>query len=565
MIPMVSIDQLTALIEEALRPFGYQQEPERPKANGYDTEASEDPWRRLNQLALANLDKWVPQLGLDDCVRLRDGRYAAVPSFRPSPSGKARRDRSLGISSSGIKDFGQDKGYTPIDLVMLCGDLDFAGAVAWLDERLGWSEGGPEIRIDPEPAEEKPQSEEPQASQDAPKGEQAKGEQPDPDAALVKEFLEGMWACGDPPPPMPAWLIYKLIGECSLGLLCGKFSTFKTFLLTALAVAAMTGTKFAGRRVVKTGGVLFVTLEDQDATYGRLRAALEQAGASQDTIVPFLHIDKFPPLLMKAVRNPRSMRQIHALMRVINKLMMERYGVPLVMVCIDNLSLITNFTNENSSAEGIEAMKMLREGAEAAKVSFVVIDHHGKNDELGARGTSAKGQNADFILASLGDEDDGRAGRKLKFTKVRSATKGEVAGFSMNGDIVVGKDAEGLDVTTLAVEWTGPAADDDKPSQPKERPYAQVMFLRALLKATKTAPACVPGTSLVGATLYDTRKAFNASYTPRTSDGTKKPHDARMKAFGRAQEALQEQGAIELLVPEGDSSHEADILVWVPL
>jgi hypothetical protein len=562
----MSVADPLADIEEALRPFGYQREPERPKTNGHDTEASDDPWRALNNLALANLDLWVPQLGLEQCHRYADGHYGAVPSFRPSPKGRQHRDRSLSIHPTGIRDFGTGKGYTSINLVMACGEIDFEAAVAWLDKRVGWSSGGPDIRIDPEPAAEAPH-EGPQgtAGPEQPKDEQAKAEAPpDPDEALVKEFLEGMWISGDPPPPMPEWLVYKLIGECSLGLLCGKFSTFKTFLLTALAIAVAAGTKFAGRRVVKTGGVLFVTMEDEDATYGRQRAALEQAGFPQDSVIPFFHIKGFPALLLKGGRNPRSMRQIHALMRVINKLMLKRFSVPLVLVCIDNLSLITNFTNENSSAEGIEAMKMLREGATTAKVSFVVIDHHGKSDDAGARGTSAKGQNADFVLASLGEEDDGRTGRKFKFTKVRSAAKGEVAGFSMKDGIVVGKDAEGLDVTTLGVEWTGPSTDDDRPA-PRERTRVQKLFLRALGQATKDNPAPVSGTGFTGATQQAVRRAFNSIYVPDTDSGTKKPHDARMKAFTRGRDSLQEERAIEIRVTGDQEPDDTAILIWIPL
>jgi hypothetical protein len=43
----------------------------------------ESPHRQLNNAALANLDAWVPALGLYRCRPARGG-YEAVPIWRPS-------------------------------------------------------------------------------------------------------------------------------------------------------------------------------------------------------------------------------------------------------------------------------------------------------------------------------------------------------------------------------------------------------------------------------------------------------------------------------------------------
>jgi hypothetical protein len=117
-------------IGEALRPFGWQAQhkPQRLNGNGAvegGTSIFEDPWRALNEDSLAALYKWVPDLNLFNCRPARGG-YEAVATWRPSNSGKdnEHRDRNLRIHPKGIRDFGDDRGYTPIDLVVAAKGLD---------------------------------------------------------------------------------------------------------------------------------------------------------------------------------------------------------------------------------------------------------------------------------------------------------------------------------------------------------------------------------------------------------------------------------------------------------
>src|SRR5262249_21178739 len=126
----------------------YKPEPQRV-TNG---EGRHTPFAELNQFALKNLDAWVADLGIHKCrsQRGRHRSYVGVAQWRESTSGKKLEDRdaNLKICTSGIKDFGDDRGYSPIDLVMAAKGAGFAEAVSWLDERLGWSSGGPEIDVE---------------------------------------------------------------------------------------------------------------------------------------------------------------------------------------------------------------------------------------------------------------------------------------------------------------------------------------------------------------------------------------------------------------------------------
>lgn len=136
---------LVERIAGALTPFGYAEEKafefsgEVVEANSQAT----DFYRRLNETALANLDAWVPRLGLQRAIRQPNG-WRAVPEWRPSNSGKplGRRSLNLSFNRNGIVDFGDgEKTYTAINAVMAAHDLgewQFNQAVVWLGEALGY-------------------------------------------------------------------------------------------------------------------------------------------------------------------------------------------------------------------------------------------------------------------------------------------------------------------------------------------------------------------------------------------------------------------------------------------
>lgn len=104
-------------------------------------------WRELNETALANLEKWVPDLFPDlDLKQRGDGGYRIT-----SEQLKRDLEEDLAITPDGIKDFGvhdlktdlgpdgidREGKRTPIDLVIEYGYTDFNDAAAWLRERLG--------------------------------------------------------------------------------------------------------------------------------------------------------------------------------------------------------------------------------------------------------------------------------------------------------------------------------------------------------------------------------------------------------------------------------------------
>ena len=148
-------------IENLLKSLGWDDDKNRKtnsqnylysKGGGIDKE--------LNNRAIADLNAWVPSLGALKTRTKVNGGFECVADWRPSSSGRdlSLRKRSLKIDPSGIKDFGDDQTYTPIDLVMAAKRLTFTEAWSWLYDRVGekfepWSPKPktPTPEPDPEP------------------------------------------------------------------------------------------------------------------------------------------------------------------------------------------------------------------------------------------------------------------------------------------------------------------------------------------------------------------------------------------------------------------------------
>lgn len=151
-LPEVTGEHYAALLE-VMRAHGWRQDADRPALAGGLSAADDgdDFYRRLNNDALANLDAWVPKLGLQRLMRVQGG-YRSVAEWRPSYSGKplGKRERHVSIKPNGIVDFGDgEKGYTPINLVMAALDMpdtQLDKAVRWLGEAIGY-DFTPRVRI----------------------------------------------------------------------------------------------------------------------------------------------------------------------------------------------------------------------------------------------------------------------------------------------------------------------------------------------------------------------------------------------------------------------------------
>lgn len=132
-LPVLPAD-IADRLSEALAKFGHV---DPPKLAERDPDAEASTHRQLNDAALASLGAWIPELGLYK-LRQVGNKYKAVSHWRGSSSGRplSQRAANLAIAPDGIKDCGEGKGYTPLDLVMAATGGDLDAAFRFLQERV---------------------------------------------------------------------------------------------------------------------------------------------------------------------------------------------------------------------------------------------------------------------------------------------------------------------------------------------------------------------------------------------------------------------------------------------
>lgn len=123
-------DGIEDRIREALQPYGFTEEV--VKRDFIGVEAGDSVWREIKDLALANLDLWVPDLGIPLAKRNSQGSYRGVATWRGGDG------FNVSFHQDGIRDMAQDHGLTPIDVVMKARGTTDMDALSWLKNKLGY-------------------------------------------------------------------------------------------------------------------------------------------------------------------------------------------------------------------------------------------------------------------------------------------------------------------------------------------------------------------------------------------------------------------------------------------
>jgi AAA domain len=335
-----------------------------------------------------------------------------------------------------------------------------------------------------------------------------------------------------------AWLVHDLIPEKGQGLASGQWGTAKTFVAMDLSASIMTGTPFAGREIDRPGGVLFVAAEGASEIPPRLHGLVEQKlrplslalavsgnpiDANLDAL-PFAWIEENPSL-----KDPEGFARMVAVAMQADKLMREKFGLPLVLVIIDTLSASANFKDGNDAAEGQFVMNQLQELSRKTGAFVLAVDHFGKAVETGTRGTSAKEGAADVVLALLADREiNGTiSNTRMALRKLRAGKTGTETPFDLKTvDIGNGE-------TSCIIEWRAERAVEAAVVTSKKDPWTKSLkvFKGALVTALIEHGQLITPFGKEGATVraapdHAVRDEFLKAYPAEP--------EAKRKAFKRA-------------------------------
>ena len=195
------------------------------------------------------------------------------------------------------------------------------------------------------------------------------------------------------------WLVQDLLPETGVALISGQWGTYKTFVADDLCAAVMTAATFANKQVMRKGGVLFFACEGQNEVNIRLTAAFKKHGGTGNA--PFAWVQGCPRLL-----DPNAGKILAAMVKHAAAKMMQEFELPVAMVVIDTAGKAAGLSKPgelNDDAVAKVIMSALADASTETGALFVGVAHFGKNVETGTKGSSGFEDDADAVLALLGE------------------------------------------------------------------------------------------------------------------------------------------------------------------
>ena len=333
-----------------------------------------------------------------------------------------------------------------------------------------------------------------------------------------------------------AWLVRDLIPETGKGLAAGQWGAGKTFGVLDLGSSVMTGTPFAGKRVLRQGGVLFIAAEGAHEIPIRLRGIVQgKLGPDAPERLPFAWIEECPRLL-----DADAVPQLITVAKMAAEHMAEVFDLPLALIVIDTVAAGAGFMDENSAAEAQRVMNAMEALSHQTGAFVLGVDHFGKAVETGTRGSSAKEAAADVVLAMLASRDEAGtiSNTRMAIRKVRGGRCGYEVPYALEV-ITVGETYDREPITTCIVNWQTDRISAAAVAVAKERwPTSLKVFRQAFTAALdehgiRAWPFGSTGAEHRAAAVERVRDAFYATYPADGEDGAKRA-DAKRQAFGRA-------------------------------
>jgi hypothetical protein len=243
-----------------------------------------------------------------------------------------------------------------------------------------------------------------------------------PEAEPVKDDLS--WYGVDEVDAVQAWLVKDMLPEVGVILLSARRKMGKTAVALDLLGSAITGLPFAGHEIVRQCGALYVAVEGVRNLPMRLRALVEGKLKTDAKDLPEGYLDRPPIAWIRHGKNdinlqdPASVTRLRANIGKADKQMQEQQGRSLGLVFIDTMNRAAKFRDGNDAAEAQKVMDILADIAEQAKCLIVVLDHYGKDEDRGTKGSSNKEDSADVVLVLQGNAKTGRRSLKVALSRV---------------------------------------------------------------------------------------------------------------------------------------------------
>jgi AAA domain len=513
-------------IEAVLRPLGYEPEPEKPDhVNGHDDGAADSPYWDLNKLALQSPETWLPQVpGLHNLVRVRGrNNWEATATWRESNKGRAleERKRNLKISPKGIKDFGTDESFSPLDLVMRGFGYSLSEAVAWLDWRVDRPTDGVDVDFEALAGSgSKPTAEENEAKGDAAR---------EPKYRFKLVSYKDMRVGADELP----YLVHELIPARGIVVVWGAPKCYKSFWLHDTMLHVAKGWEYHDRFVTQ-GAVVYCAFEGGHGYTKRIEAQRRH-----------YEFDDNPPLY--TMSGQANLISDHK--RLVSEIRAQLGpDVRPVAVVLDTLnrSLVGSENNPVDMAAYTSAAESVREAFKCV----VIIVHHCGWDPSRPRGHSSLPAAVDAELSVVREGDVAT----VTVQYMRDGPEGTQV-VVKSKSIPVGTDASGRPLTSLVMGRHEGGADDFT-TKPRTWAVSLKVFRSALAEAILSFgfDHKIPnGPTVKAVDLERVRAAFYKLYVVAGDEATSAEgqQNSRRMAFKRAVEKAQ-AGSLIGAMSEGD-------------
>ena len=350
--------------------------------------------------------------------------------------------------------------------------------------------------------------------------------------------------------PSPRHLIKGLLPEIGTGLLAGQSGVYKSFVGLKLAGAIATGQPFiSGYSTKRRGATLIFCSEGAGELPVRLEALSQAEHGGR--VLPIYYCDHPVALL-----DPLSVQDCVMTASAVNDTAMRDHKLPLVSIQFDTVLGCSGFRasgDENDAVVGGKLMAALAEISQASSTFVLGIDHFGKSETTGTRGSSSKEARADVVLALLANKalSGEVTACRLAIRKSRSSHSGGQFAFTVRS-VSLGLDEDNDPLSSLVVDFSeapvaASSADQDSAWTRSLAVLRRIMMALLADKGEMIRPG--PDEPEVRAIREATiREEF---YRQHLADGAESKQEAKRKAYGRAVRVAQAKGLIDVREIDG--------------